>query len=67
MTVEIGTAYPVVTDIDVKHAIVHERPDFGMSSVRMLDDVRERLGHDEVRASLDLLREPLRRNIDLNR
>jgi hypothetical protein len=33
----------------------------------VLDDVRHRLRHDEVRARLDLGREPLGRNIDSNR
>ena len=37
------------------------------SGVRVLDDVRERLGHDEVRARLDLGGKPLGRDIDPNR
>ena len=32
----------------------------------VLDDVRERFGHDEVGAGLDLGREPLGRQIDLH-
>ena len=35
--------------------------------VRVLDDVCQRFGHDEVRARLDLGRKPLGRDIDSNR
>ena len=67
MTVLIGTADAGVANLHMKHPVIHERPDLGLPSVRVLDDVRERLGHDEVRTSLDLRREPLRWNIDFNR
>ena len=67
MAAWIGASDPVVADLDAEHLVVHIRPDLSAPGVRVLDDVRKRLGHDEVRAGLDLRREPLGRDIHLNR
>src|SRR5215211_3585695 len=67
VTVGIGASDPVVLNLDVEHPVLHRRHRLGGSGVRVLDDVGERLGHDEVRARLDLRREPLGRNVHVNR
>jgi len=67
VTLDVIGTDPVVANLHVKHPVIHERPDLGTHGLRVLDDIRERLGDDEVRASFDVRREPLRRNIDLNR
>ena len=63
----IGASDAVVANLDAERPIVHACADLGLPGVRVLDDVGERLGDDEVGARLDLRREPLGRQIDLNR
>jgi hypothetical protein len=63
VTVGIRTSDPVVANLDVQHPVVQGRPDLGVPGVGVLDDVGERLGHDEVRTRLDLRRQPLGRHI----
>jgi len=67
VTVAIGTADPVVVDDDVEHAVAGVRLDLGGGRPSVLDDVRQRLCHDEVRARLDLGLEPVGRYLDRHR
>jgi hypothetical protein len=67
VTVGVDTSDPVGLNLDLEHPVLHRRRHLGVSGIRVLDDVGERHGDDEVRARLDLRREPLGRNIDLNR
>ena len=56
VAVGIGAADAVVADLDAQRPVVHPRAYLGALGVRVLDDVGERLGDDEVRARLDLRR-----------
>ena len=62
----IGAADAVVAYFDPQHLLVDHRAHGSGLRVGMLDDVRERFGHDEVGARLDLGREPLGRQVDLH-
>ena len=52
--VGVGTAHPVVAHRDLQAPVRDRGLDLGQPGLRVLDDVRERLGHDEVGARLDL-------------
>jgi len=45
--VAIGISDPVVANLDPERPFRHGRPDLGAPGVRVLHDVRERLGHDD--------------------
>ncbi|WP_156028105.1 hypothetical protein [Candidatus Solirubrobacter pratensis] len=63
----IGASDPVVANGGVEHPVLHGCRDLGVAGMGVLDHVGERLGHEEVRARLDLVPEPHARNIDVNR
>jgi len=67
VTSRIGTSDAVVANLDSQRPVRHSRPYLGARGIRVLDDVRQRLGHNEVRTRLDPRREPPGRDIDLNR
>ena len=55
----VGAADAVVADLDAQHAVRRPRRAPRARRARVLDDVGQRLGDDEVGARLDLRREPL--------
>jgi hypothetical protein len=62
----VRPADAVVPHLDLQCSVMDRRVHPGGLGVGVLHDVRERLGHDEVGARLDLGREPLGRNLDVD-
>lgn len=52
-TARVDIADAVVPNLEVQHLVLHERPDLGAGSVRVLHDVREGVRDDEVRTGFD--------------
>jgi hypothetical protein len=67
VTSRISTADPVIAPLYSQHPVRCRHVDVGLGGPRVLHDVRERLGHDEMRTRLDSSQEPLGWNVDLNR
>ena len=67
MAVDLSAADPIVAHLDVKNAIVPSRDHDGLPGVRVLGDIGQRLGHDEVRGRLHHLRQSTHPHVHLNR
>ena len=59
VAVRIGAADAIVADFKREDAVVDRGPDCRPRRMSVVDDVRERLGHDEIRARLDVRGQPL--------
>ena len=66
VTVGVGPADADVPNVHVQRAVLHPSGHLGVAGVRVLHDVGQRLGHDEVRARLDVGGKPRGRKIDLH-
>ena len=67
MACGISRSGAVVPNLDQKCSILDTRVDFGSRRLRVLHDVCERLGDDEVRARLDLGGKSFIRDLNVNR
>ena len=67
VAVRVRASAPIVDDLDVEGAVCDRRSDDGPPGVRVLRDVRECLGHDEVGAGFDVGRDALGCDVELDR
>src|SRR6476620_10740010 len=59
VAVRVGAADAILADFKREDAVVDRGPDCRPRRMSVLDGVRERLGHDEIRARLDVRGQPL--------